>query len=60
MLDAQAQMKQQRAQQFLMEDVDGQASQIADARSQMQQPMEEEPVEGEEEMEALENNPDDN
>ena len=54
MIEAQAQMMQQRANQFLMEDVDGQASQIADAM-QMQQPMEEEPTE-----EMLENNPDDN
>ena len=58
MIEAQAQMMQQRAQQFLMEDVDGQAQQIADAMGQMQQPAEE--VEGEAELEALENNPDDN
>lgn len=36
MIEAQAQMMQQRAQQFLMEDPDGQAQQIADARMQMQ------------------------
>ena len=36
MIEAQAQMMQQRAQQFLMEDPDGQAEQIADARAQMQ------------------------
>jgi hypothetical protein len=35
MINAQAQMIQQRAQQFLMEDPDGQADQIADARMQM-------------------------
>ena len=35
MIEAQAQMMQQRAQQFLMEDPDGQAAQIADARAQM-------------------------
>ena len=35
MIQAQAQMMQQRAQQFLMEDPDGQAQQIADAQMQM-------------------------
>ena len=35
-IQAQAQMMQQRAQQFLMEDPDGQASQMADAMSRMQ------------------------
>ena len=35
MIQAQAQMMQQRAQQFLMEDPDGQAQQIADARMQL-------------------------
>ncbi len=34
-IQAQAQMMQQRAQQFLMEDPDGQAEQIADARMQL-------------------------
>lgn len=34
-MDAQAQMMQQRAQQFLMEDLDGQAQQIADAEMQI-------------------------
>jgi hypothetical protein len=34
-MDAQAQLMQQRAQQFLMEDPDGQAQQIADAESQL-------------------------
>ena len=36
MIEAQAQAMQQRAQQFLMEDPDGQAQQMADARMQMQ------------------------
>ena len=42
-INAQAQLMQQRAQQFLMEDPDGQASQIAEAQMLMQQqmPMEE-------------------
>ena len=35
MIEAQAQMMQQRAQQFLMDDPDGQADQIADAQAQM-------------------------
>ena len=35
MIQAQAQMMQQRAQQFLMEDPDGQADQIADAQMQL-------------------------
>ena len=35
MIQSQAQIMQQRAQQFLMEDPDGQAQQIADARMQM-------------------------
>lgn len=36
MIEAQAQMMQQRAQQFLMEDPDGQAEQIASARGAME------------------------
>lgn len=36
MINAQAQVMQQRAQQFLMEDPDAQAQQIADAKMQMQ------------------------
>ena len=36
-IQANAQIMQQRAQQFLMEDPDGQAQQIADARMQMQE-----------------------
>ena len=35
MIETQAQMIQQRANQFLMEDPDGQASQIADAQLQL-------------------------
>lgn len=49
MIEAQAQMMQQRAQQFLMEDPDGQADQIADARRQL-----EEEIPGEEEYEEQE------
>jgi hypothetical protein len=48
-IEAQAQMMQQRAQQFLMGDPDEQASMMADAQMQMQQP-EEEPIEGEAEV----------
>ena len=51
---AQAQMMQQRAQQFLMEDPDGQAQQIADARMQLQMQQQEQPIEGEAEVEAAE------
>ena len=36
MIEAQAQMMQQRAQQFLMEDPDGQADQMADAQAQIE------------------------
>ena len=49
-MEAQAQMMQQRAQQFLMDDPDGQAQMIADARMQMMN----QPIEGEEEVEAAE------
>ena len=57
MIEAQAQLMQQRAQQFLMEDPDGQAQQIADAEAQLMQgeevPEEELPEEEEfEEQEA--------
>ena len=55
MMNAQAQMMQQRAQQFLMEDPEAQASQVIAAE---QGTTEEEPVEGEEEV--IEDNPDDN
>lgn len=57
MMDAQAQLMQQRANQFLMEDPDGQAQQIADAMGSPQQmPMEEVAMEEE----VMEDNPDDN
>ena len=48
-INAQAQLMQQRAQQFLMEDPDGQASQISEAQMAMQQqmPMEAEVAEAE-------------
>jgi hypothetical protein len=35
MINAEAQIMQQKAQQFLMEDVDGQASQMVDAAAQV-------------------------
>lgn len=62
MIEAQAQMMQQRAQMFLMQDPDGQAQQIADAQMMLeaqaamqgQMPEEEAPIEGEEEVEAEE------
>ena len=51
MINAKAQIMQQRAQQFLMGDPDGQASMMADAMMQMQgQQMMEQPIEGEEEV----------
>ncbi len=57
MMDAQVRLMQQRANQFLMEDPDAQASQIADAMGYPQQmPMEEEVAEEE----IDESNPDDN
>lgn len=49
MIQSQAQLLQQRAQQFLMEDPDGQAQQIADARMQIMM-QQEQPIEGEEEV----------
>lgn len=55
MMNAQAQMMQQRAQQFLMEDPEAQASQVIAAEEQI--PTEEAPIEGEE---VVEDNPDDN
>ncbi len=60
-INAQAQLMQQRAQQFLMEDPDGQAQQIAEAQMQLQGQQEmpgEAEVEAEEEI--IEDNPDDN
>ena len=51
MIEAQAQAMQQRAQQFLMQDADGQAEQIANAqRMLMQQEAPAEPIEGEDEV----------
>ena len=50
-INAQAQLMQQRAAQFLMEDPDGQASQIAEAQMALQQmPMEEDVIAAEEEL----------
>ena len=54
MYQAQAQMLMQREQQFLMEDPDGQAQQIADARMMLQMQQQEQPIKGEEEVEAAE------
>jgi hypothetical protein len=48
-IEAQAQMMQQRAQQFLMGDPDEQASQMADAQMELMQ-QGEQPIEGEEEV----------
>lgn len=59
-INAEAQLMQQKAQQFLMEDPDGQAQQMADAQMQLmaqQQMQVPEEVEGEE---VIEDNPDDN
>jgi hypothetical protein len=50
MIEAQAQMMQQRAQQFLMGDPEEQASMMADAQMQLINQPTEEPVEGEEEV----------
>ena len=65
MIQAQAQMMQQKAQQFLLEDDEAQASQLAEAQMQLgaeQMPLEgeEEVAEAEEELEVDEENPDDN
>jgi hypothetical protein len=66
MIQAQQQMMQQRAQQFLMEDPDGQAQQVADATRMLQEGApeelegEEEIDEAEEDIEVIEDNPDDN
>jgi hypothetical protein len=62
-INAQAQLMQQRAQQFLMEDPEGQASQMADAQMQLQgqgQPMQGEAEVDAAEEEIIEDNPDDN
>ena len=55
-IEAQAQMMQQRASQFLMEDPDAQSSQVADAMMMMQG----EQQGDDEEAEVIEDNPDDN
>ena len=57
MIQAQAQQMQQRASQFLLEDIDGQASQVAEAMQMQAQgmPMEEAPMEGEEDVIEAEN-----
>ena len=62
MIEAQAQAMQQRAQQFLMEDPDAQASQIAAARQMPEEvEVEEDEMEMEDEdVEVIEDNPDDN
>lgn len=57
-IQAEAQAMKQRANMFLMEDAEAQASQIADAQMQSGSP--EMPVDGEEEVEVIEDNPDDN
>ena len=54
MIHQQAQLLQQRAQQFLMEDPDGQAQQIADARRQLQLMQNQQPVNGEAKVKAAE------
>jgi hypothetical protein len=55
-IEAEAQLMQQRAQQFLMGDPDQQAGMMADAQMQLmnQQQAVEQPIEGEEEVEAVE------
>ena len=64
-INAQAQLMQQRAQQFLMEDPDGQASQMADAMAQLQgQQFAEQETQLDEQVadeeEVITDNPDDN
>ena len=54
MIQAQAQLMQQRAQQFLMEDPDGQAQQMADARMQLMAERQSQPIEGEAEVQTEE------
>lgn len=54
MIQAQAQLMQQRAQQFLMEDPDGQAQQMADARMQLMAERQAQPIEGEAEVQTEE------
>jgi hypothetical protein len=59
-INSEAQLMQQRAQQFLMEDPDGQAQQIADAQMQLQGQQMPGEAEIEAEEEVIEDNPDDN
>ena len=59
-INAQAQLMQQRAQQFLMEDPDGQASQMADAMAKLQGQEAELDEQVADEEEIIEDNPDDN
>jgi hypothetical protein len=54
MIQAEAQMMQQRAQQFLMGDPDEQASQMADAQAQMMAQQAQQQIPGEAEVEAKE------
>lgn len=64
MLNANAQLMQQRANQFIMGDIDQQAEQINQAQQQLEaesgEENEEETVEDEEDVEVIEDNPDDN
>lgn len=60
MINAQAQMMQQRANQFLMGDPDMQSQQIADAQMQLQNHAAMEGDEVLDEIEVIEDNPDDN
>ncbi len=60
MINAQAQMMQQRANQFLMGDPDMQSQQIADAQMQLQNHAAMEGDEALDEIEVIEDNPDDN
>ena len=50
MIQAQAQMMQQRASQFINEDPDAQAQQMAEAQAEIDAEEEEEPIEGEDEV----------
>jgi hypothetical protein len=62
-INAQSQLMMQRAQQFMMEEPEAQAKQIADAQAQLAQPKAlqgEMPSDEELEESVLENNPDDN
>ena len=59
-INAQAQLMQQRAQQFLMEDPDGQAAQMAEAMAQLQGQEAELDEQVADEEEVIEDNPDDN